>query len=108
MGYESMPSAFFHKVEILKDVFFWQKIDMSIYWTHSFCFYFQKLYEEMKSRIETAYDLGRVPAEERSKHKEFSDWDSYVSRRDHDTILQVWLSVHKISLLPSMVALLST
>ncbi|CAJ1971519.1 unnamed protein product [Sphenostylis stenocarpa] len=51
----------------------------------------QKLYEEMKRRIEDATKLG-VPSEARSKHNGFSQWDSYSSRRDHDTILQV---VHK-------------
>ncbi|CAJ1971521.1 unnamed protein product [Sphenostylis stenocarpa] len=52
----------------------------------------QKLYEEMKRRIEDATKLG-VPSEARSKHNGFSQWDSYSSRRDHDTILQIL--VHK-------------
>ncbi|KAI4380073.1 hypothetical protein MLD38_006301 [Melastoma candidum] len=50
----------------------------------------KELYEAMKSRIEAAHHLGRVPEEVlRSKHKEFSAWDSFVSRHDHGTILQI-------------------
>lgn len=49
----------------------------------------QKLYLDMESRIENAAKVGQVPKEVRSKHKGFSQWDSYSSRRDHDTILQV-------------------
>ncbi|XP_015972841.1 cellulose synthase-like protein E1 isoform X4 [Arachis duranensis] len=51
----------------------------------------KKLYDEMKKRIEDATKLGRVASEERSKHRGFSQWDSYSSRRDHDTILQIIL-----------------
>ncbi|KAK7371908.1 hypothetical protein VNO80_05275 [Phaseolus coccineus] len=47
-----------------------------------------KLYEEMKRRVEEATKLG-VPSEARSKHNGFSQWDSYSSPRDHDTILQI-------------------
>jgi len=42
----------------------------------------------MKRRVEEATKLG-VPSEARSKHNGFSQWDSYSSPRDHDTILQV-------------------
>lgn len=54
-----------------------------------FHFLVQKLYNDMENRIENATKLGRVPKEATSKHKGFSHWDSYSSRRDHDTILQV-------------------
>ena len=50
----------------------------------------QKLYQDMESRIENAANMGRVPEEVHSKHKGFSQWDSYSSRSDHDTIIQVW------------------
>jgi hypothetical protein len=49
----------------------------------------QKLYNEMERRIEDATKLKRVPKEARLKHGGFSQWDSYTSKRDHDTILQV-------------------
>lgn len=43
----------------------------------------------MKNRIVTASEVGRISEELRSKHEGFSQWDSYTSRRDHGTILQV-------------------
>lgn len=49
----------------------------------------QKLYEEMKDRIETATKLGRIPEEVLMEQKGFSQWDSFSSRHDHDTILQI-------------------
>ncbi|KAL5548647.1 hypothetical protein UlMin_003878 [Ulmus minor] len=49
----------------------------------------KKLYEDMENCIEIATKLGQIPEDERSKHKGFSHWDSYSSRLDHDTILQI-------------------
>ncbi|XP_004296328.1 PREDICTED: cellulose synthase-like protein E1-like [Fragaria vesca subsp. vesca] len=49
----------------------------------------KKLYEGMATKVENAVKLGRIPEEVRSKHKGFSQWDSYSSKRDHDTILQI-------------------
>lgn len=49
----------------------------------------KKLYEEMENRIKNAAKIGRIAEEVRLKHKQFSQWDSYSSRRDHDTILQI-------------------
>ncbi|XWS27713.1 hypothetical protein CRYUN_Cryun25bG0004500 [Craigia yunnanensis] len=49
----------------------------------------KKLYKAMENRIEAAAKLGRLSEELRFKHKGFSQWDSYVSQRDHDTILQI-------------------
>ncbi|XP_020232827.1 cellulose synthase-like protein E1 [Cajanus cajan] len=51
----------------------------------------KKLYQDMESRVENAAKEGQVPKEVHSKHKGFSQWDSYSSRRDHDTILQILL-----------------
>ncbi|CAK8565761.1 unnamed protein product [Lathyrus sativus] len=51
----------------------------------------KKLYTEMENRIENVTKLKRVPKEVHLKHKGFSQWDSYSSRRDHDTILQILL-----------------
>jgi hypothetical protein len=42
----------------------------------------------MADRIETATMLGRIPEEARLEHEGFSQWDSYSSKRDHDTILK--------------------
>ncbi|KAK7387179.1 hypothetical protein VNO78_27752 [Psophocarpus tetragonolobus] len=51
----------------------------------------KKLYQDMESRIENACKVGQVPHEVHSKHKGFSQWDSYSSRHDHDTIIQILL-----------------
>ncbi|XP_027930587.1 cellulose synthase-like protein E1 [Vigna unguiculata] len=51
----------------------------------------KKLYNEMERRIEDATKFGEVPKEARLKHKGFSQWDSYSSRRDHDTIFEILL-----------------
>lgn len=43
----------------------------------------------MEDRIETATKLGRIPEEAGLERDGFSQWDSYSSRHDHDTILKV-------------------
>ncbi|KAB1215088.1 Cellulose synthase-like protein E6 [Morella rubra] len=47
------------------------------------------LYSEMENRLQNAANIGRIPEEVRLKHKQFSQWNSYSSRRDHDPILQI-------------------
>ncbi|XP_050945240.1 cellulose synthase-like protein E1 isoform X2 [Cucumis melo] len=54
--------------------------------------FIQKLYKDMASRINTAVGLGRVPEEIQSSNEGFSQWKSHVSRRDHDTFLQLRVS----------------
>ncbi|XP_058112706.1 cellulose synthase-like protein E2 isoform X4 [Magnolia sinica] len=47
------------------------------------------LYEEMKNRVETAMKLGKIPEEIKTDYKGFSEWNSYISSRDHPTFLQI-------------------
>ncbi|XP_050140256.1 cellulose synthase-like protein E1 isoform X3 [Malus sylvestris] len=49
----------------------------------------KKLYKHIEKEIENIVKLGCVSEEVRSRRKGFSQWDSYSSRRDHDTILQI-------------------
>ncbi|KAK0602130.1 hypothetical protein LWI29_030617 [Acer saccharum] len=49
----------------------------------------KKLYEDMENRITRAAKIDQLTEEQRSKHKGFSQWDSYSSIRDHNTILQI-------------------
>ncbi|KAK1584491.1 hypothetical protein Q3G72_033449 [Acer saccharum] len=49
----------------------------------------KKLYENMESRIRRAANVGRLSEEQRSKHEGFSQWETYSSKQDHDTILQI-------------------
>ncbi|EPS62612.1 hypothetical protein M569_12177, partial [Genlisea aurea] len=49
----------------------------------------KKLYHEMENRIEAAEKLDRKSKNAVFAHKGFSSWDSFISRTDHDTILQI-------------------
>ncbi|XP_042479298.1 cellulose synthase-like protein E6 isoform X2 [Macadamia integrifolia] len=49
----------------------------------------KKLYENMKKRVMSATELGRVPEEVREQHKGFSEWNAGVTKYDHQTILQI-------------------
>ncbi|KAL5718910.1 hypothetical protein ACHQM5_011764 [Ranunculus cassubicifolius] len=52
----------------------------------------KRMYEEMEDRIENAAKLDRIPDEIRSKHNGFSEWNSVLSPRDHQTILEVLIN----------------
>ncbi|XP_021287709.1 cellulose synthase-like protein E1 isoform X2 [Herrania umbratica] len=69
----------------------------------------KKLYEDMENRIESAAKLGRLSKEICSKHRGFSQWNLYASRRDHHTILQILIDGNatdiKGSALPTLVYL---
>ncbi|GMN73959.1 hypothetical protein TIFTF001_053096 [Ficus carica] len=47
------------------------------------------MYEEMKTRIETALETGKIPEETRKQHKGFSQWNLNIKRSDHHSIVQV-------------------
>ncbi|CAI0437555.1 unnamed protein product [Linum tenue] len=51
----------------------------------------KKLYEEMKSRIETMAEKGSVPPETRSQHKGFLQWSHHnnVTKRNHQSIVEI-------------------
>lgn len=51
----------------------------------------QRLFEEMKNRIENVTKNGRVPEELRLEHQGFAEWDSFTSSRDHGAIVQILL-----------------
>ncbi|KAJ4980278.1 hypothetical protein NE237_031115 [Protea cynaroides] len=52
-------------------------------------FAIKRLYEDMKKRVMSATELGRVPEEVREQHKGFSEWNAGVTKGDHQTILQI-------------------
>ena len=54
-----------------------------------FHFLLQKLYEDMKKRIETTTKVGRISKVIYQEHKGFSEWRWVASKRDHQTIVQV-------------------
>ncbi|PIN03406.1 Cellulose synthase (UDP-forming) [Handroanthus impetiginosus] len=49
----------------------------------------KKLYEGMENRIELAKKIGKISKNALFEHRGFSKWDSFSSRGDHDTILQI-------------------
>ncbi|XP_062088073.1 cellulose synthase-like protein E6 isoform X1 [Humulus lupulus] len=50
----------------------------------------KKLYEEMKTRIESASKVGKISEAIRREHKEFREWDAFLSSKiDHQTIIQI-------------------
>ncbi|XP_058112692.1 cellulose synthase-like protein E6 [Magnolia sinica] len=51
--------------------------------------FLQELYEKMVNRVETIIKLGLVPEEIRTEHKGFSEWNSVVTTRNHQAILQI-------------------
>ena len=53
----------------------------------------QKLYEDMRNRIESAMKVGQISEEIRKQHKGFGEWDLVSDPRNHQTILQVLLTV---------------
>ena len=56
----------------------------------NFCiFLFQTGYSS--PRIELATRTEQVSQEAQAEHEDFLNWDSYVSKGDHDTILQVFI-----------------
>ncbi|KAJ8459461.1 hypothetical protein OPV22_032387 [Ensete ventricosum] len=49
----------------------------------------KSLYEEMENRIDVAVKLGRVPADQRKRHKGFSQWNSAITPCDHQAIVEI-------------------
>ncbi|CAI9283470.1 unnamed protein product [Lactuca saligna] len=51
----------------------------------------QRLFEDLKNRIEKVTNIGRVPKKLRLEHQGFLEWDSFTSPRDHAAIVQILL-----------------
>ncbi|XP_062088077.1 cellulose synthase-like protein E6 [Humulus lupulus] len=49
----------------------------------------KRLYEDMKTRIESATKVGQISEAIRREHKGFREWDFLSSKRDHQTIIQI-------------------
>ncbi|CAN4096876.1 unnamed protein product [Withania somnifera] len=49
----------------------------------------KKLYEDMTIRIETTIESGSIPNEIKAQHKGFSEWNSKVTKQDHQSIVQI-------------------
>ncbi|KAH7861772.1 hypothetical protein Vadar_030743 [Vaccinium darrowii] len=53
-------------------------------WLHS-----KKLYEDMTCRIESAIEKGSISKDARDQHKGFSEWNSEVTKQNHQSIVQI-------------------
>ncbi|KAJ8629851.1 hypothetical protein MRB53_023174 [Persea americana] len=49
----------------------------------------KKLYQEMEDRIQSVVKLGQVNEEIQAEHEGFSEWNSVLNSRNHQTILQI-------------------
>ncbi|GFS45167.1 cellulose synthase like E1 [Actinidia rufa] len=49
----------------------------------------KKLYEDMKCRIESAIENGSISKDIRDQHTGFSEWNSEVTKQDHQSIVQI-------------------
>lgn len=51
----------------------------------------KELYKEMEDRIDSVVEMGKIPKETRGRHKGFLEWNSKVTKKDHQSIVQVIL-----------------
>lgn len=49
----------------------------------------QKLYEDMKSEIESVVARGKVPENVKDQHRGFLEWNPQTTKQDHQSIVQV-------------------
>ncbi|KAI7981488.1 Cellulose synthase-like protein E6 [Camellia lanceoleosa] len=57
----------------------------------------KKLYEDMKFRIEAATEKGNISKEVKDQHKGFLEWNSQVTKQDHQSIVQILIDGRKLS-----------
>ncbi|XP_031745055.1 cellulose synthase-like protein E6 isoform X2 [Cucumis sativus] len=49
----------------------------------------KKLFDEMKERINSVVEMGRVPKEIRDQNKGFSEWDNGITKQNHQSIVKI-------------------
>lgn len=76
------PEAYFSKGDALEN----KNLPFTRDWKHV-----NKMYLELKDRINNAVEMGCVPADKQKDHKGFKDWVSGSTRRDHPSIVQILL-----------------
>uniref|UniRef100_A0A7N2R8K6 Cellulose synthase-like protein E1 n=1 Tax=Quercus lobata TaxID=97700 RepID=A0A7N2R8K6_QUELO len=75
------------------DLTFYALIEASNFSKHwiPFCKKFNKLYKQMENRIDSAIEMGEIPKEIRDQHKGFSEWNSKVTKQDHQSIVKIMI-----------------
>ncbi|TKY57409.1 Cellulose synthase protein E6 [Spatholobus suberectus] len=51
--------------------------------------FIKKLYEDMKTEIESAVARGKIPENMRNQHRGFSEWNPKTTKQDHQPIVQM-------------------
>nr|XP_023881890.1 cellulose synthase-like protein E2 isoform X3 [Quercus suber] len=72
------PSAYFAQQIDVQDITYGQE------WLAM-----KKLYKEMEDRIDSVVEMGKIPKETRDQHKGFLEWNSKVTKQDHQSIVQI-------------------
>lgn len=65
----------------------------------------QEKFEEMQDTICSTMETGKVPEETRILHKGFNEWNTKLSRHDHQSIVEVGPSALNAIHLESLVVL---
>ncbi|XVF03622.1 hypothetical protein REPUB_Repub05bG0008900 [Reevesia pubescens] len=81
------------------------------YFTHNFdvqdtanaqqWLFIRERYEDMKKRIEAVTDKGSVPEELKNQHEAFSEWNSNVTKQNHQPIVQIVIDGRDINAVDS-------
>ncbi|XP_075671540.1 cellulose synthase-like protein E6 isoform X2 [Castanea sativa] len=75
------PSAYFAQQIDIQDITYAQEL-LAI----------KKLYKEMENRIDSTVEMGEITKEIKDQHKGFSEWNSKVTKQDHQSIVKVELA----------------
>ncbi|KAF5950407.1 hypothetical protein HYC85_012400 [Camellia sinensis] len=67
------------------------------YWIITLSVRLNKLYEDIKFRIEAATEKGSISKEVKDQHKGFLEWNSQVTKQDHQSIVQILIDGRKPS-----------
>lgn len=76
------PEVYFSNPSALENV----NLSFMTDWKHV-----NKMYFELKDRINNVMEMGSVPPDKQNEHQGFKDWVSGSSRRDHPSIVQILL-----------------
>ncbi|XVE80560.1 hypothetical protein DITRI_Ditri14bG0149900 [Diplodiscus trichospermus] len=71
------------------EAFFTQNFDVQDTANAEEWLFVKKQYEDMKKRIEAVTDKGSVPKELKNRHEGFLEWNSNVTKKNHQPIVQI-------------------
>ncbi|KAM4092152.1 hypothetical protein ACB094_06G016000 [Castanea mollissima] len=74
------PSAYFAQQIDIQDITYAQEL-LAI----------KKLYKEMENRIDSTVEMGEITKEIKDQQKGFSEWNSKVTKQDHQSIVKIMI-----------------